>query len=190
MCSFILLTGYLYNYAPFSFKDKPVSGLIANIIMGWLAFAIGWILMAPVNTMLVVHSLPYLFFNTSLYFLTTLPDVEGDTSTKKITFPVKYGFKLTIWVSVLFIGFSVLSSLLIGDQLLLLVLILNAFFVVRLILRKDVSSAVLVIKTGIFFFCLVLSVKFPLFFLVLVFLFYLTRFYYKRRFQFDYPNFK
>ena len=190
MTCFVILTGYLYNYPPFSFKDKPVSGLVANMLMGWVAFAIGWVTMRTINAALIIHSIPYLLFNTSLYFLTTLPDVEGDTSTKKITFPVKYGFNLTVWISVISFLLSVLTSLLAGDQLLLLVLILNAFFVIKLIRKKDVSTAILVIKTGIFFFCVVLSFKFPLFLIVLVFLFFFTRFYYKRRFQFDYPSFK
>jgi 4-hydroxybenzoate polyprenyltransferase len=190
MSFFIMITGYFYNYPPFNFKDKPISGLIANMIMGWLAFAIGWTLLVPFNGSLVNHSIPYLFFNTSLYFLTTLPDVEGDTSSKKITFPVKYGFTSTIWISVLFFLLSIVSSIIIGDQFLLLVLILNILFVLNLIRKKNVSTALLVIKTGIFFFCIILSVKFPLFFLAITLLFFFTRFYYKRRFQFDYPSFK
>jgi 4-hydroxybenzoate polyprenyltransferase len=190
MSFFMLITGYFYNYPPFNFKDKPISGLVANMIMGWLAFAIGWTLLTPLNVSLVIHSIPYLFFNTSLYFLTTLPDVEGDTSSRKITFPVKYGFRATIRVSILFFLLSFVSSLIIGDQFLLLVLILNTLFVLNLIRKKNVSTALLVIKTGIFFFCIVLSVKFPLFFLAITLLFFFTRFYYKRRFQFDYPSFK
>ena len=187
---FIFVTGYLYNFPPFNFKDRPVSGLIANMIMGWLAFTVGWVLIEPMNKSLVLHSLPYLFFNTSLYLLTTLPDMKGDASSKKITFPVKYGFNVTIWISFFFYLIALVLSLLIKDQLLLVILILNSFFVVNMNSKKNVASAILVIKMGTLFFCIVLSFKFPLFFLGLTFLFFFTRFYYKRRFQFDYPNFK
>ena len=39
---FIVLTGYLYNFKPFALKDAPLSSLIANSLMGWFAFALGW----------------------------------------------------------------------------------------------------------------------------------------------------
>lgn len=187
---FIFVTGYLYNFPPFNFKNKPISGLIANMSMGWLAFAIGWTLIEPLNKLLIIHSLPYLFFNTSLYLLTTLPDMEGDALSKKITFPVKYSFNVTIWISFFFYLTAIVLSLIIRDQILLLILLLNSIFVVNLNSKKNVAAGILVIKMGIFFFCIVLSLKFPLFFLLLTFLFFFTRFYYKRRFQFDYPNLK
>lgn len=187
---FIFLTGYLYNFPPFAFKDKPLAGLIANMMMGWLAFAAGWVLFSGLNISLFYHSLPYLFFNTSLYFLTTLPDMKGDASSEKVTFPVRFGFQMTIGFSLISFIIAFFSGIVIGDWLILSALILSGLFMISLIIRKNVAAAILAIKMGIFSFCLVLSVQFPIFFVILAALFFLTRFYYKRRFQFDYPNFR
>jgi hypothetical protein len=59
-----------------------------------------------------------------------------------------------------------------------------------LIIHRTVSSAIMVVKTGILFFCLVISVKLPFCLIVMMSLLLLTRYYYKRRFQFEYPNLK
>jgi len=187
---FLLLTGYLYNFAPFSLKDKPISGLVANMLMGWLAFAIGWVLKAPLTGAIILKSLPYLFFNTSLYFLTTIPDMKGDSVSQKITFPVKYGLASTFWLSFFSFITAVIFSLILNDELLLITLILVSPLMIRLILTKTVSSAIFVVKTGILFFCLVISIKFSFFLIILATLLLLTRYYYKKRFQFDYPNLK
>lgn len=188
--SFILLTGYLYNFPPFGFKDKPIAGLVANMLMGWLAFAAGWVLSSELNVSLLYYSLAYLFFNTSLYFLTTLPDMKGDASSEKVTFPIRYGFRTTIGFSLILFALAILSSIIAGDQLILIVLILSIVFMINLIIRRNIAAAILAIKMSIFSFCIILSIKLPIFFVVLAALFFLTRFYYKRRFHFDYPNFK
>ena len=39
---FVLVTGYLYNFSPIRAKDRVWSGLIANMIMGEAAFALGF----------------------------------------------------------------------------------------------------------------------------------------------------
>lgn len=187
---FLLITGYLYNFAPFSLKDRPISGLIANMFMGWLAFAMGWALKEAITGAIVVQSMPYLFFNTSLYFLTTLPDIEGDSASQKITFPVKYGLKVTAWMSFLAYISSAIFSLILKHELMLITLVLVGPLMIRLILTKTISSATLVVKLGILFFCLVISTEFPLFLVILISLLLLTRFYYKKRFEFDYPNLK
>jgi 4-hydroxybenzoate polyprenyltransferase len=187
---FLLITGYLYNFAPFVLKDKPISGLIANMLMGWLAFAMGWVLASPPTDAMILGSMPYLFFNTSLYFLTTLPDIEGDAASRKITFPVRYGLTFTILASVFSFTAAVIFSLVLNNQVILITLVSVIPFVIRLIIHRTVSSAIMVVKTGILFFCFVISVKLPFCLIVIMSLLLLTRYYYKRRFQFEYPNLK
>lgn len=188
MAIFILLTGYLYNFAPFNFKDKPISGLVANMLMGWLAFAMGWVLSQPMTDSMILYSMPYLFFNTSLYFLTTLPDMKGDAVSQKITFPVRFGLTTTVWMSFTAFIAAVIFSLILNDQLLLMTLIFVSPLLVRLIFTQTISAAILVVKTGILFFCLIISIKIPVFLIILISLLLLTRIYYRKRFQFDYPN--
>jgi len=186
---FILITGYLYNFAPFNYKNKPIAGLVMNMLMGWLAFIIGWLLIKPIGMAALVQSLPFLFFNTGLYFLTTLPDVRGDREAGKITFPVKYGFGKTVYFSFVAFLISLLISILLQNYFLIFVALLSLPFYALLIVKKDISRAILTVKYGITFFCLMISVLYPLFFLILFVIFFATRVYYKFRFDFQYPTF-
>lgn len=190
MVVFSVITGYLYNFYPFEIKNRPLAGLVANILMGWLAFAAGWVLLQNPGNGLLWLALPYIFFNTSLYFLTTLPDMKGDATSQKITFPLKYGFNLTIWLSFLCYLFAAAMSMYLGNEFMMVVLFLLSPFMVSLIVRKDIPSAIRSVKMGIFFFCIIVCFKIPLFFILMVSLFFFTKIFYKKRFDFNYPSFK
>lgn len=187
---FLFITGYLYNYPPFQFKNKPVGGLILNAIMGWIAFALGWVLVLPLSDNFWIICLPYLFLNTALYLLTTIPDAPGDQSSGKVTFCVRFGLKSTVWSALILYFISFLLSVINKDQIVLAVNILILFFMFRLILIYHASRAIQSIKMAIFFFSVIICIKFPLYLLPMVFIFFLTRYYYQNRFQFDYPNFR
>ena len=187
---FNLVTGYAYNFPPFTLKNKPVGGLFANMAMGWLAFSLGWTIAQPINTALLIVSLPYLFFNTALYFLTTLPDVDGDRASDKVTFPVKFGLNFTVALCLIFFILASLFSLWHKNEYMLVVIILSAPFMLRLMWRRTKAAAIVAVKIGIASFALLMCAHFPLFFVLLALIFFFTRFYYKQRFNFDYPNFK
>lgn len=187
---FVFLTGYLYNFAPFTLKDKPFAGLIANMTMGWLAFALGWVLVRSVNATLIIASLPILFYNTSLYLLTTLPDMKGDKESGKLTFAVRYGFKFTLILALSFFVLAVAASLWQKNEFMLVVSILASPFMIRMALQQTMSTILVAIKAGISCFALVICLKFPPFLLLLAALFFFTRYYYRQRFNFDYPNFR
>ena len=187
---FVAITGYAYNFSPFHFKDKPLAGLFANMAMGWLAFVTGWLVVQPLSVQLLLTSLPYLFFNTALYFLTTLPDMHGDESSHKITFPVRYGKNTTIYVSFICFVLALAFSIGLANEFMLMVSALTAPFYAMLLYKKSTSWSLFTIKAGISMFALWISVQFPLLLVAMAALFFFTRFYYKHRFQFDYPNFK
>ena len=188
--AFIFVTGYLYNYEPFGLKDRPWGSLAANSMMGWLAFAIGWSAYHPFRFSLVVDSLPYLFFNTALYFFTTLPDMDGDAQSGKRTLAVVHGSKYIIHLSgALYVLSGVFAFILHDNQALFFILLSMPFFAITF-LQKDTESAVRTTKFAIFFFALAVCLKWPVYFILMIFTFFLTRWYFKRRFGFDYPNFK
>ncbi len=187
---FILITGYLYNFPPFEYKNHPIQGLILNALMGWIAFALGWVLQEELNLRLLLASLPYLFFNTSLYFLTTVPDARGDQDSDKQTFCVRYGIRATILASLCCFFLALTAAVFTGDSLLLTIAVLSLYWFIRLFLQRTVAAAIKAVKMGIFFFFIIICIKFPVYFLLMLLLFLLTRFYYRRRFQFDYPNFR
>lgn len=190
IAAFILITGYLYNFKPFNYKDRPIGGLLLNILMGWIAFTIGWVVKADLNMNLIIESLPYFFLNTSLYFLTIVPDSKGDELSGKKTFCVRFGMKTTIRVSFLFYIVSLILCFILNDQFLLIVNLLILYWMFYLLLKVSIDNAIKAVKMAIFFFSIIICLKFPTYFLLMVGFFYLTKFYYQKRFQFNYPNFR
>jgi len=61
---------------------------------------------------------------------------------------------------------------------------------IRLALSLTQENSIKAIKMAILFFSLIICLKFPIYFIVMVIVFYLTKYYYRVRFQYDYPNFK
>ncbi len=188
---FMVLTGYLYNFSPFKFKDKPWWSLWANAGMGFLAFAVGWLAAMPViSWQMLIDSLPYLFLNTALYFFTTLPDAEGDRAAGKQTLAVKYGSKRIIVAAFLLFVLSLFSAVLLQDRLALLIVLPVAPFFVYTIIKPQVSATILATKFSILFFAVAICLKIPYYFLLMLAGFFFTRWYFKMRFNYDYPNFK
>jgi len=187
---FIVITAYLYNYQPFQFKNRPMGGLILNAFMGWIAFALGWAIILPISGRFWIDSLPYLLLNTCLYLLTILPDAAGDKSSGKVTFCVKYGKKTTIYLA----GFLYLLSFLLAwvqnDLIIIFIDSLLLYFMIKLLISTQIAAAIRTIKMGVFFFSMVIFIKFPLYLVPMAGVFFLTRYYYQRRFHYDYPNFR
>ncbi len=186
---FILVTGYIYNFPPFKLKSYPIWGLLANMVMGWFAFVLGWLLLRPFGWFMLYSSLPFLAYNTSLYLLTTLPDMEGDTETAKITFPIKFGFGNTCRLSLLFWIGGLLFSIVLMNQFLIAISLIVAPFYIRFIKNQTTLTASQTLKMGIFFFSLGVCFKFPLFLGLILIAFFVTRLYYLKRFGIKYPTF-
>lgn len=186
----ILIAGYVYNFPPFNLKNYPLGGLWANMAMGWLVFVIGWLLIAPFNGRMLATSLPYLFYNSGLYLLTTLPDMAGDSAAQKITFPVRYGFRHTLRLSGIAFVLALAVSALQGEGFLFLVILAAAPFLIHAMIRQTVPAIIIGVKMGIFFFSIGICVKFPPFFVMIVLAYFITRMYYRMRFGIEYPNFK
>ena len=187
---FVIITGYLYNYHPFHFKNRPLWGLLLNMLMGWIAFALGWSIYRVLDQHFLLYSFPYLVLNTSLYLLTTIPDAAGDQAAGKKTFCVRFGFKTTMAISILLFLVALVYSIFRHDQLILLLNLLILFPFIRLMYTPTRAQAIRTIKMAIFFFSFLICLKFPWYLLIMVLLFFFTRYYYRQRFQFDYPNFR
>ncbi len=188
---FMIITGYFYNFAPFKFKDRPWWSLWANMAMGFLAFVLGWLaVFTKPNVQLLVDALPYLFFNTALYLFTTLPDVEGDRIANKQTLAVRFGFNKVVWGAFAFYLLSLVSALLLQDRLALLVVLPALPFFMLTIKQKNIPATIRATKFSILFFALSICLKIPFYFILMLVGFYFTRWYFKRRFNYDYPNFQ
>ncbi len=188
---FCVITGYFYNFKPFKLKDRPWWSLWANMAMGFLAFCLGWFAAFPeFSQTLFIDALPYLFFNTALYFYTTLPDMEGDRASGKRTLAVQYGQKTIIVISFILFLFSLAAAFWLKDFLALIIVVPAIPFFLLTLFKQDTSSTIRATKFTILFFAVAVCLKVPFYFLIMVAGFFATRLYFKRRFDFDYPNFK
>ena len=186
---FYILTGYFYNFKPFEFKNKSWASLISNAVMGWLAFAIGWSMHSKFNINLIIDSLPYLFFNITLYLFTTLPDISGDQKIDKQTLAVKYGIKSVILSAFFLFGIGILISIYLYDVQAMIFYVLSLPFLLLTIFSFKISHTILATKFAILFFALSICLKIPYYILIMVLGFYSTKYYFRFRFNLDYPNF-
>ncbi len=187
---FNLITAYMYNAWPFHLKSRPIGGLLANMAMGLLAFWAGWALVQPINKTAFLFAVPYLLFNTGLYLFTTLPDVNGDATTGKITFPVRFGVQPTIWWGVVLIIMSGVAAIALREEILQLILVLILPSVVKLGRNMSIQWAIILLKRSILIFAIVISAKFPWLFGIGGALYVISRYYYRIRFNMEYPTMK
>jgi len=187
---FMLITGYMYNFKPFILKDRPLGSVFANALMGWLAFAIGWLAVNEISDLIFYDALPYLFFNTALYFFTTLPDIPGDKKSNKKTLAVLYGFNVVIALAVLCFLLSLISAVLLNDYFALIFITCSIPLFVIVAFNRTIKSTIKTTKYAILFFAIALWLKIPFYFLLLIGIFIFTKWYFLKRFHYDYPNFK
>jgi 4-hydroxybenzoate polyprenyltransferase len=187
---FLLITGYAYNYKPFLLKDKPFGSLLANSLMGCLAFALGWVMAKPLGFSIFIDSIPYLFFNTSLYFFTTLPDVPGDLNSGKRTLAVLHGTRFVINLGLLTYLLGLVFAVYLQDWFALLFIVLSLPFYIYLFTKKEVNATIKTTKYAILFFAVVICLKIPFYFVLMIIIFTLTKWYFKIRFNYNYPNLK
>lgn len=184
-----LLFTAVYNMKPLVLKDRVFGSFAANAMMGFLAFAYGWFVAADSWSGLLTNGVPYLFFNTSLYFLTTIPDASGDRDTRKQTICVVYGIPTTIRWGLAFEMAALISGVVLSDPVILIpTLVVLPLFLI-LLFRPERPLVIRTIKLGLFFFAISVAAYFPAFVILIVFFFFFTRWYYRRRFHITYPNF-
>lgn len=186
---FILVTGYLYNFRPFELKNLVFGGLIANMLMGECAFAIGYF-SEGLNDFgfMLSDSIGILLLNTGLYIFTTLPDIEGDQASNKNTIGAWLGSEMgtRVGVFVIIIGLFLLPL----DVIWVWIFIISVFpFLLRAIFKPEIKNAVIALKLSIFMLSFLVTLYWPWFLLVGIVAFWGTKIYFKKRFSYDYPNF-
>ena len=187
--AFFLVTGILYNYSPAKMKDRPWGSLLANALMGWIAFAIGWITAHQLRMQFIIDSLPYLFFNTALYLFTTLPDIEGDRVSGKKTLAVTYGLEKVIYGAFILYLTGLMISIKVMDFQALFFYLLSLPLFIKTLISGNVADTIRNTKYSILFFALSICLRMPAYFLMMVIGFFGSRIYFKKRFNLNYPNF-
>lgn len=177
-----------YSVPLFSFKNKPVLGLLINASgFGVLNFLVGWSLNSELIWKGVLYSLPYFLAVSSIYLNTTLLDVEGDRQVNKITWGIKWGQAKTLLVSLTLILATLLSAVLLKDLSMITTSAVALILSFKMIASKKIGDIVLANKISILVLSLWAGYFYPWYLAFLIFGFLATKAYCKYRFQMNYP---
>ena len=184
-----LIAGILYNYPPTAWKNHPIFGIFVNGAGSMLVYDIGWVSgggeqSVPPQMFAYASAVVAVFLNT------TLPDRKGDEATGKITFGVRYGLGSTAFWALAFEALSFVLSLVFREWLLLIPSALALPFFAIAAFRRRLSDTLRATKFAVSALAAAVCVLFPAYLILIVLVFFLSRWYYKKRFHFDYPNFR
>ena len=180
-----LLSGLGYN-AFFRWKDRPIGGLAVNLAGGALIHLAGWI--AAGGPWLQFHSAAYGLAGAAVYLHTTVPDREGDAKTGKVTFVVRYGMDATVLWAFAFDLTAAVTAFLIRDWILWIPATAALPLFVISWRRKRVRDSLRATQWSVMGLAAAVSVVYPLFLIPMFTVYLVSRYYYKKRFGFNYPQ--
>ncbi len=184
------VTGYLYNCYPFQLKNRPFGGIFANLVGGFLIFAVGWCVKGRLSINLVFHALPYLIGFLAVYFYTTIPDIDGDLKVSKNTVAVKYGVKPVLLLGNMSILVAIIMAIFAQDIIVLLPTALVLPFFLISLKSKNINRVLETNKYATLFLSLMICYRFPLYLVIIIIIYFFSKWYYKKRFHVDYPSLK
>ncbi len=188
-CCVFFVTGILYNVKPFEWKDKPFLGIVANFLGGITVACVGCISSGLTDWEFLLKTIPYGLGLLAVFFLTTLADIEGDAEAGKITIGVKYGFAISIFLALIFEILTVAMSFYLKEFILFFPALLSLPLFVTTAITQKLDDALRTVKFSVLFTSIAVCIKFPYYFVLIVAIFYLSKWYYKKRFNIDYPKF-
>ena len=186
---FLFILGWLYNYPPTRWKNRTVWGLLSNGFLAVVCVSLGW-MAAGGRTIVQPFMISYFFASAAVYLNTTLPDMEGDRKTGKITFAVRFGIEKTVlWAFILELSACIMAAyhqdwLMFGASL-----AVSPFFIISWI-RKEVPPSVRATKASVVVLTAGVCYFFPLYFAPVFGVYFLSKWYYRKRFDLDYPSLK
>ena len=185
------LFGFFYSVPPFSLKGRPAGGFLCNVLAhGNLAFLMGWSMNETLSGESILLSLPYMFAVGAVYLNTTVPDIEGDRKSGKITLAVKWGKEAAVVLSLVLVTVAIIISFLLKDIPFFIASALAFPFYLFGALTKRTKDIVLSTKLSILLLSIAAGFFYPWYFVILILGFLGTRLYYKARFNYDYPTLK
>lgn len=184
-----LVAGILYSCPPFLCKDRPYAGFVCNGLGALGVFSSGWLVRGQVDSAMWLHSVPFVLALWSLYFFTTLPDVEGDRAAGKMTIGVLFGPKVCACLALLAELGTLVTSFLLRDWFIFGPALAALPLFVIAATRGTVAAGVRTTKFGLLFVALSYCFLFPGFLVLLALVFVACKFYYRKRFKLNYPSF-
>lgn len=183
-----IVMGWLYSCRPFVFKNKPVGGIIPNVLGFYIVFSYGWMINGQPGMDMLYYATPYVLGLLGIYFLTTIPDIEGDRGANKITVAVKYGANNIIITGLIVNTLAIITAVIMRDLVIVIPTLLIFPFFVKTAITKSTADVLQTNKFAALFLSLVICYRFPYYLAILLVLYFFSKWYYKARFNINYPS--
>jgi 4-hydroxybenzoate polyprenyltransferase len=189
-----IIMGIIYSVPPIRLKGKPILDLITNASgFGLVAFAVGWTIKSDFSKELILDSLPYFLCVSSAYINTTIPDINGDIHNGDVTTGVFLGVRKSCFFSTFILILAIIAGFLRKDFVPVTASILSLPFFIRMIILNwnqnhvNITSITLATKISVMTLSLLVAFLMPFYFILLICIILLVRFYYQARFGIRYP---
>ena len=187
----IVVLGVLYSVPPAALKNRTWLATVANGLgHGTLVFIIGYCAGGGSFGGGIIKSIPYFMSVTAVYIGTTLPDIEGDKKTGKLTLGAVFSQQKAKYIILICYAVSIAAGFMVGDIPFLAAALTVAPFYLWSAFSKTIKSTVLTVKMSILSLTLAAGYFYPYYIIFLICLIYATRKYYQRRFNIIYPSIK
>ena len=180
--------GVAYSFRPWLWKNHPILGMLSNGLGALFIFLAGWGVAGAWHPVAFQYAVPYVLAVVSVYFLTTIPDEPGDRASGKVTFVVRYGKKATCYWALAAVALSALTAVLNRDLVILFPAVASLPLFAVAAGRGASDDVLRATKMSILLLSLVVCIKYPAYLLLLVVVFGLSKWYYKKRFGLNYPS--
>lgn len=183
-----LLMGIAYSLPPVRLSARPGLDMLANAVgYGFLNFTIGYLSLTGWSWNIVVISIPLSLIGLAGFGATTIADIPGDIREGKKTIGVRLGEKKTYYLSIFLFVLAAVISLLIDNYILLAASIIPIPFQIWGLLTRGTKAALVTMRISNAPLVLISFIIFPLYFLGFIAVAVLTKIYYKKRFNINYP---
>ncbi|MCK5126567.1 MAG: UbiA family prenyltransferase [candidate division Zixibacteria bacterium] len=183
----LIILGLLYSIPIVRLKDRPVSGLLAN--------AVAYGFLVPMMTGIIdvwgysgIIAIPYFLAIAAGYILTTIPDRDGDAASGKKTVAVILGETSAIWLALLVTIAAGAASFLSDNIDMLFVSAITVGCLLALLFGRSKRLVLFSCKFPILLMTTFAASYLPVYLIFLLLTIALTKFYYKKRFDFNYPE--
>lgn len=193
------LLGFGYNIKPFSLKDRPWGGTWANFFgHGVLTYYVGWYAAllesgtsATTEELLwgCLYALSAGFANGAVYLTSTIPDADGDKRVGKHTFAVKYGARKTALTAAIFVTLSLGFSFILpyNGWVMWITALLSTILFWLFYSNMKIENSFATFRWPVVFLSVVMTLYIPVYALLVLFVVFVSRYYYKKRFNLNYP---
>ncbi|MFH0919499.1 MAG: UbiA family prenyltransferase [Fibrobacterota bacterium] len=183
----------VYNLRPFYFTGRPYLDFLTNALgFGVVAFGIGW-LSANGGTLggttaFFRAAAPYALLMVAGSINSTLPDVEGDRRTGKVTTLVYLGWKRANVLSTIAVALAFLLAAMNRDGIAGITALVSLPLFIKYHFSGKIEDGTRTFQTGGGFLMLMTVPVFPWFFFYGLLTYLATRIYFRVRHNTDYPS--